>query len=112
MLQTLRAFEPAYFPFTISQPQVISFNVESMSRLTLTYHPVATAYAEELVRNHQAAANILSWSGWFCPSGQRTWIALEEMGLPYQYKEVNPYLKEKAFLGMSEQSFRDAIMNY
>ena len=30
---------------------------------------------------------------------QRTWIALEEKGVPYQYKEVNPYKKEKHFLG-------------
>ena len=36
----------------------------------------------------------------FCPFVQRTWIALEEKGIPYQYKEVNPYKKEKHFLGM------------
>ena len=36
----------------------------------------------------------------FCPYVQRTWIALEEKGILYQYKEVNPYKKEKHFLGM------------
>ena len=35
----------------------------------------------------------------FCPYVQRTWITLEERGVPYQYKEVNPYKKEKHFLG-------------
>lgn len=30
---------------------------------------------------------------------QRTWISLEEKGIPYQYVEVNPYKKEKHFLG-------------
>ena len=36
----------------------------------------------------------------FCPFAQRVWIALEEKGIPYEYKEVNPYKKEKHFLGM------------
>ncbi len=35
----------------------------------------------------------------FCPFVQRTWIALEEKGIPYQYKEVNPYKRESHFLG-------------
>jgi glutathione S-transferase len=26
-------------------------------------------------------------------------MALEERGIPYQYREVNPYKKEKHFLG-------------
>ena len=37
----------------------------------------------------------------FCPYVQRAWITLEERGIPYQYKEVNPYKKEKHFLGAS-----------
>ena len=36
----------------------------------------------------------------FCPFVQRTWITLEEKGIPYQYNEVNPYKKEKHFLGV------------
>lgn len=35
---------------------------------------------------------------------QRVWIALEERGIPYQYKEVNPYKKEKHFLGAYHHS--------
>ena len=35
----------------------------------------------------------------FCPYVQRAWITLEERGIPYQYKEVNPYKKENHFLG-------------
>ncbi|EHK51077.1 hypothetical protein TRIATDRAFT_83908 [Trichoderma atroviride IMI 206040] len=80
-----------------------------MSRPTPKYHPIATAYAQELVRNHQAATNIVLWSGWFCPFSQRTWIALEEMGLPYQYKEVNPYLKEEAFLAVSPKGLTPGL---
>lgn len=28
---------------------------------------------------------------------------MEERGIPYQYKEVNPYKKEKHFLGTCER---------
>ena len=28
------------------------------------------------------------YSSWFCPFAQRTWIALEESGVEYEWKEV------------------------
>jgi len=28
------------------------------------------------------------YSSWFCPFAQRTWIALEESGVKYKWKEV------------------------
>ncbi|KAL1879441.1 hypothetical protein Plec18167_003895 [Paecilomyces lecythidis] len=31
---------------------------------------------------------------------QRSWIVLEEKGIPYTYRETNPYLKEPEFIGM------------
>lgn len=31
------------------------------------------------------------YCSWFCPFAQRVWITLEELGIPYQYIEVNPY---------------------
>ncbi len=64
------------------------------------YHPVATGRAAELVGAHQEPADFVFWAGWFCPFTHRVWIVLEEKSIRYQYKEVNPYLKEKALLGM------------
>ena len=67
--------------------------------------PRATGEAANTVAKHQEAQELVFYSGWFCPfvqvSGnravitshdhiypQRTWIVLEERGIPYQYKEV------------------------
>lgn len=84
-------------------------------------YPTATGNAAETVAEHQAKQDLVFYSGWvsfstpsyhdvershanvrliqFCPFNQRVWISLEEKGIPYQYKEVNPYRKEKHFLG-------------
>ncbi|KAF9243227.1 glutathione S-transferase [Melanogaster broomeanus] len=67
-------------------------------------HPVATSRAAETVAQHQSPQDLVFWSGWFCPFNQRVWITLEEKGIPYQYKEVNPYKKEKYFLDRRRQS--------
>lgn len=40
---------------------------------------------------------------------QRTWIALEERNIPYQYKEVNPYKKEPHFLAINPKGLVPAI---
>ncbi|KAF8119757.1 glutathione S-transferase [Boletus edulis] len=64
-------------------------------------HPVATGRAAETVAQHQDPQDLVFWSGWFCPFNQRVWIALEERGIPYQYKEVNPYKKEPQFLALN-----------
>lgn len=66
-----------------------------------TYHPFATgdAFNTVTVLGHAGPARVVLWGGWFCPFTQRTWAALEAKGVPYQYREVNPYLKEKEFLG-------------
>jgi hypothetical protein len=110
--QTLRVFHRTLFCPPFQSLSYLSQKSNPMSRPIPTYHPVATSYAAELATNHQAAADIVLWSGWFCPFIQRTWIVLEEMGLLYQYKEVNPYLKEEAFLGMSEQFSRGFVTDY
>ncbi|CAK7235692.1 hypothetical protein SCUCBS95973_009353 [Sporothrix curviconia] len=65
------------------------------------YHPVATGIASDTVTQHAGPASIVLWGGWFCPFTQRTWAALEAKGIPYQYREVNPYLKEKDFIDIS-----------
>ncbi len=80
--------------------------------------PHATGFAAKTVEDHQQPQDLVFYSGWvrvykgsdyracltvstqFCPFVQRAWITLEEKGIPYQYKEVNPYKKEKHFLGM------------
>ncbi|XP_006461295.1 hypothetical protein AGABI2DRAFT_204991 [Agaricus bisporus var. bisporus H97] len=72
-------------------------------------HPVATGAASETVAKHQDPQEITLWSGWFCPFVQRIWIALEERGIPYQYKEVNPYKKEKHFLDINPKGLVPAV---
>lgn len=80
-------------------------------------HPHATSRAATTVAEHQEPQDLIFYSGWvrtanspldakiltslcqFCPYVQRAWIVLEERGIPYQYKEVNPYKKEPHFLG-------------
>jgi len=72
-------------------------------------HPHATGTAAETVADHQAPQDLVFYSGWFCPYVQRAWIALEEKGIPYQYKEVNPYKKEKHFLDINPKGLVPAI---
>ncbi|TCD61941.1 hypothetical protein EIP91_007681 [Steccherinum ochraceum] len=72
-------------------------------------HPVATGVAAETVAKHWDPQEIVFYSGWFCPFVQRTWIALEERGIPYQYVEVNPYKKEPHFLEINPKGLVPAI---
>ncbi|KAI0692087.1 glutathione-S-transferase [Cytidiella melzeri] len=72
-------------------------------------HPVATGYAAKTVEKHQEQQDLVFYSGWFCPFVQRTWVTLEEKGIPYQYKEVNPYKKEKHFLEINPNGLVPAI---
>ncbi|KAI6119017.1 glutathione S-transferase [Pisolithus croceorrhizus] len=72
-------------------------------------HPVATGRAAETVARHQDPQELTFYSGWFCPFNQRVWIALEEKGIPYQYKEVNPYKKEEHFLRINPRGLVPAV---
>jgi len=72
-------------------------------------HPYATGPAAKTVDAHQEPQELVFYSGWFCPFNQRSWVALEEKGIPYQYKEVNPYKKEKHFLDINPKGLVPAI---
>ena len=37
-------------------------------------------------------AQLQFFSSWFCPYAQRAWLALEESGCPYTWREIQPYL--------------------
>lgn len=39
------------------------------------------------------------YSSWFCPFAQRTWIACEESGAKYLWREINPYEVDPAQAG-------------
>lgn len=58
-------------------------------------HPHATGKAANTVAAHKDPQPVTFYAGWFCPFVQRSWIVLEEKGIPYQYREVNPYKKEE-----------------
>ncbi|PIL33457.1 transporter [Ganoderma sinense ZZ0214-1] len=72
-------------------------------------HPHATGRAATTVAEHQEPQDLIFYSGWFCPYVQRVWIVLEERGIPYQYKEVNPYKKEAHFLAINPKGLVPAI---
>ncbi|KIY71310.1 glutathione S-transferase C-terminal-like protein [Cylindrobasidium torrendii FP15055 ss-10] len=72
-------------------------------------YPTATERAAETVALHQSPEPLVLWAGWFCPFAQRTWITLEEKGIPYKYTEVNPFVKEKHFLDINPRGMVPAI---
>ncbi|PCH35583.1 glutathione-S-transferase [Wolfiporia cocos MD-104 SS10] len=74
-------------------------------------HPVATGPAAETVAQHQDPQDRVLYAGWFCPFSQRAWITLEEKKISYQYKEVNPYNKERDlhFLDINPKGLVPAI---
>ncbi|KAF8132219.1 glutathione-S-transferase [Mycena galopus ATCC 62051] len=71
--------------------------------------PHATGNAISTVEAHKEPQELIFYSGWFCPYVQRSWITLEEKGIPYQYKEVNPYKKEKHFLDINPKGLVPAV---
>ncbi|CAF1539570.1 unnamed protein product [Didymodactylos carnosus] len=73
-------------------------------------HPHASGEAEKTVNAHSTPQDLLLYAGWFCPFVQRTWLALEEKELPYEYREVNPYKKEKDFLEINPLGLVPAIV--
>jgi glutathione S-transferase len=48
------------------------------------YHKQCTGPALETVKNHANDEQITLFAGCFCPFVQRTWVALQFLGIPYK----------------------------
>nr|GAT44390.1 glutathione transferase [Mycena chlorophos] len=66
-----------------------------------SYHLVCTGLALETVNKHQAPEDITLFGSCFCPFVQRVWAAMEVLGVPYKYYEVDPYKKPADLLEVS-----------
>lgn len=72
-------------------------------------YPHASGAAGALVEQHKSEAEVKFYAGWFCPFVQRTWMALEEKKIPYQYIEINPYHKSHDFLRINPKGLVPAM---
>jgi glutathione S-transferase len=43
-------------------------------------------------RRRASGPAVTLFSSWFCPYAQRAWVALEEAGVDYHWREIQPYL--------------------
>ncbi|KAG9232080.1 hypothetical protein BJ875DRAFT_96377 [Amylocarpus encephaloides] len=57
------------------------------------HHKKASGLALATVRKHSKDADLKLYGSCFCPFTQRVWIAMEAMGLQYQYIEVDSFKK-------------------
>ncbi|KAJ7498526.1 thioredoxin-like protein [Mycena latifolia] len=65
------------------------------------YHLQCTGLAMQTVERHSNAEDITLFGSCFCPFVQRVWVALEFLGIPYKYYEVDPYKKPAELLEVS-----------
>ncbi|GAA6000510.1 glutathione S-transferase family protein [Rhodotorula paludigena] len=73
--------------------------------------PNATGIAAQTVARRAAPQDLIFHAGWFCPFAGRVWVALEEKGIPYQYKEQNPYDKDPEFLKLNPKGLIPALQH-
>ena len=52
---------------------------------------MTSASGEATIAARAAPKPIKLYAGWFCPFAQRAWIALEELGVDYEYVECELY---------------------
>ncbi|KUJ08606.1 glutathione transferase omega-1 [Mollisia scopiformis] len=64
-------------------------------------YPHATGAAAKMVSEHSSEQSLKLYSGWFCPFVQRVLLVLLEKSIPFQYIEVNPYLKPASLLSLN-----------
>ncbi|PWN19392.1 hypothetical protein BCV69DRAFT_251133 [Microstroma glucosiphilum] len=62
------------------------------------YHRQCTGAALRTVEAHSTPQPLTLYGAAFCPFVHRVWIALEVLGVPYRYIEVDPYEKPKSLL--------------
>ncbi|KIM53095.1 hypothetical protein SCLCIDRAFT_1223192 [Scleroderma citrinum Foug A] len=74
-----------------------------------SYHKQATGTAFEIVQLHSTDQEITLFAACFCPFVQRVWVALEYLGIPYKYDEVDPYKKPQELLELSPKGLVPAL---
>ncbi|PWN99741.1 glutathione-S-transferase [Tilletiopsis washingtonensis] len=82
-----------------------------MASVDKSIHSAASGVAAETAAKHSKPASngLVFYSGWFCPFVARVWIALEEKGIDYEYREINPYKKEAHFLAINPKGLVPAV---
>ncbi|TBU56429.1 thioredoxin-like protein [Dichomitus squalens] len=74
-----------------------------------SYHLQCTGDAAETARAHSSKEAITLFGSCFCPFVQRVWIALEHLGIDYEYYEVDPYKKPAELLELSPKGLVPAL---
>ncbi|EST07816.1 Glutathione S-transferase, N-terminal [Kalmanozyma brasiliensis GHG001] len=73
------------------------------------YHTECTGQALDTVRAHSTPSELTLFGACFCPFVHRVWIALEYLGAPYQYREVDPYKKPADLLELNPKGLVPAL---
>ncbi|CAB9506539.1 Glutathione S-transferase, N-terminal domain [Seminavis robusta] len=80
-----------------SHPLWVSDWKESKGEATIQRHctGISTSASSVPVPGHvegeDKEVDVVLYCSWFCPFAQRAWIAVEELGINYEYVECNPY---------------------
>jgi len=73
------------------------------------YHNSCTGVAFDTAQTHLSPADVTLFGACFCPFVQRVWVALELLGEPYRYYEVDPYAKPQELLEVSPKGLVPAL---